>query len=351
VKLSVVAERLGVVLEGDPHLEITGLAGLEDAGPEELSFISGSRYARVLERSRAGAVIAPPGLAVEARSCLRSSTPYSAFAQAVPLFFPSATEPAGIHPTALIAEDAELGEGVSVGPYVVIGACVRIGARTRLHAHAVLYGQATLGADCVVHARVVIHPRVSIGDRVVLHSGAVIGSEGFGFTLDSPSGAQRIPHRSGVEIADDVEIGANTTIDAAHPGHPRLGRPTPATRLGRGVKIDNQVQVGHGCVIGDATMICAQVGLAGCTVIGRDVYIAGQSGTKGHVTIADGGRIGGATSITADVEPGAWILGVVPGVERRAWARIVASWKRLPELLRRVRTLEERARERDEERA
>jgi UDP-3-O-[3-hydroxymyristoyl] glucosamine N-acyltransferase len=343
LKLSVLAEQLGVDLEGDPHLEITGLAGLEDAGPTELSFVSGPRYARALKQSRAGAVLAPPGMLVAGRSCLRSPSPYSAFARAVPIFYPAAAEPSGVHPTAVVSEDAELGPGVAIGPYAVVGPSCRVGARTRIHAHAVLYGDATLGADCVVHAHVAVHPRVRIGDRVVIHAGAVIGSEGFGFTLDSPAGVLRIPHRAGVEIADDVEIGAHTTVDAAHPGHPRLGHPTSATRIGRAVKIDNQVQVGHGCVIGDETMICAQVGLAGCTVIGRGVYIAGQSGTKGHVRIADGGRVGGATSITADVEPGAFVLGVVPAVERRAWARIVASWKRLPELLGRVRALEERA--------
>jgi UDP-3-O-[3-hydroxymyristoyl] glucosamine N-acyltransferase len=339
------AAELGLPVEGDPAQEIEGLGGLEDAGPHELSFIESPRYARSLARSHAGAVIAPPGLDVGKRACLRSPVPYADFARAIALFHPRVRPEPGIHPTAVIGPGAELGRDVSIGAYSVIGAGCQIGARSVIHPHVTLYPGVRIGADCELHAGTRLREAVRLGERVTLHNGVVIGSEGFGFALDTNGKKLRVPHRCGVEVGDDVEIGANSTIDASHPGHPRHGHAAACTRIGSGVKIDNQVQVGHGCFVEDGAQLCAQVGLAGSTWVGRYVYMAGQAGAKGHVHIGARSIIGGATGVTSDVEPGSEILGVPPGVDRRLWGRIVAAWKRLPALLPRVRELEKRVEE------
>jgi UDP-3-O-[3-hydroxymyristoyl] glucosamine N-acyltransferase len=228
-----------------------------------------------------------------------------------------------------------------VGPYAVIGARCRIGAGSRIHAHATLYPGVHVGEHCVIHSGAHLREGVRLGDRVVIQNGAVIGGDGFGF-VTRPDGVRvRVPHRSAVWLCDDVEIGANTTIDASHTGHPQHAPGSSATFIGPGVKIDNLVQVGHGCTIGDGATLCAQVGLAGSTSVGRRVYMAGQAAAKGHVAIGDGSLIGGKTAVTSDVPPGSQILGVPPGMDRRRWAKIVAAWKRLPDLLVRVRKLEQ----------
>jgi len=341
VQLAHLARSLGLEVEGDGTLEIEGLAGIDDAGPRELSFVTDSGYVRALEQSRAGAILAPPGLEVD-RPCLRSPVPYADFGRAVALFFPRARPAATTHPTALVGEDVEIGEDVGLGAYVVVGSGCRIGSGTYVHPHVTLYPGVIIGRDCELHAGVRLRTGVRLGDRVVLQNGVVVGSEGFGFATDLHGRRVRIPHRCGVEVGDDVEIGANSTIDASHPGHARLGHAQPCTRIEAGVKIDNQVQIGHGCIVGAGSALCAQVGLAGSTVLGKHVFMAGQSAAKGHVTIGDGALIGGATSVTSEVAPGAQILGVPPGMDRRRWARIVAAWKRLPELLVRVREIERR---------
>jgi len=214
VKLGEVATRLGLELEGDPALELRGLAGLADAGPDELSFVSGVRYSEAFEQSRAGAVVAPRGFDTGGRACLRSQEPYVDFARTFPLFHLTRALSAGVHPTALVEAGSTLGEGVSVGAYSVLGADCRIGARTRIHPRVVLYPGVVLGEDCEVHAGAILHTGVSAGDRVVLHSGAVIGSTGFGFATRADGTQVRVPHPSGVELCYDVEIGANSKVDA-----------------------------------------------------------------------------------------------------------------------------------------
>jgi len=339
VQLGDLASALALELEGDASLEIEGLAGLEDASPSELSFVAGPAYAKVLRSSRAGAVLAPPGLAVD-RPCLRSPVPYADFGRAVPLFLPRPRQPMGVDATASIAEDAVLGQDVSVGAYAVVGPGCRIGPGSTLHPHVVLYPGVVVGRDCELHSAVQLRTGVRLGDRVRLQNGVVVGADGFGFAIDARGQRVRIPHHCGVEIEDDVEVGANSTIDAAHPGHARWGHARACTRIESGAKIDNLVQVGHGCIVGRGSVLCAQVGLAGSTVLGRDVYMAGQAAAKGHIRIGDGSLIGGATAVTASVPPGTQLLGVPPGMERRRWGRIVAAWKRLPELFVRVRRLE-----------
>jgi UDP-3-O-[3-hydroxymyristoyl] glucosamine N-acyltransferase len=340
VKLQEIAERLGLELEGDGSLEIRGLARLEDAGPADLSFVSGPRYQRACSASHAGALLAPPGLDVAGRPCLRSPGPYAAFARAIELLYPRRPWEPGVHPTAAVDASAQLGEGVSIGPYAVVGARARVGARTRLHPHVTVYPDVEIGADCEIHSGAHLHEAVSLGDRVVVHSGAVIGSEGFGFA-EGPDGARvRIPHRTGVAIGDDCQIGANSTVDASHPAHPRRGHAVARTRLGRGVVVDNLVQIGHGCDIGDGSTVCALVGLAGSTEVGRGVTFGGQSATAGHLRVGDYSLVGGRAGVHGDLPPRSQVLGFM-AMERRLFGKVTAALKRLPELLARVRRLEQ----------
>jgi UDP-3-O-[3-hydroxymyristoyl] glucosamine N-acyltransferase len=340
MKLGEIADALGLPLEGEAALEIRSLAGLDDAGPGELSFAGGARYQKQFEASRASAFLLPPGFDALGRSCLRSSAPYVDFTRAIELFLPDVAFEPGVHPTAVIAPDAVLGEGVSVGAFSVIGARTRIGAGTRIHPHVVVYPDCEIGPDCEIHSGTHLRARVRLGSRVIVHNGAVLGSEGFGFAFGK-GGRVRVPHRSGVEIDDDVEIGANTTIDASHPGHPRRGRATAATHVGRGVKIDNQVQVAHGCSLGEHTTLCAQVGLAGRTSVGKGVFFAGQSATSGDLHVADGTAVLGMSGVMSDTEPGAKLVGV-PVMPRALFFRILAASKRLPDLLKRVARVEKR---------
>jgi UDP-3-O-[3-hydroxymyristoyl] glucosamine N-acyltransferase len=342
VKLRQIAQALGLELEGDPELELRGVGGLEDAVGGELSFATGPRYRAAFAASRASAFLLPPDFESLGRPCLRSLAPYADFARAIDLLLPPLAHPEpAVHPSAVVAADAVLGADVSVGPFAVIGAGSRIGDRSVIHPHVTLYAGCEIGADCVIHAGAQLREGTRLGDRVVVQNGVVLGSDGFGFAHRADGSRFRVPHRSPVEIADDAEIGANSTIDASHPGQRRFGHEVTRTRVGRGVKIDNLVQVGHGCALGEGSTICAQVGLAGSTELGRHVLFAGQSASAGHVRIGDGALIGGRAGVASDVEPGAQLLGA-PAMERRAWGRFIASRKRIPELFRRVRALEQR---------
>jgi UDP-3-O-[3-hydroxymyristoyl] glucosamine N-acyltransferase len=340
VKLGEIAARLELPLEGDPELEVRGLAGLTDARPDELSFVTGPRYRQAFEGSSAGAFLVPPDFDALGRPCLRSRAPYADFARAVDLLVPGPPRPApGIHPTAVVSPDAQIGQDVSIGPYVVVGPRAQVGDRTILHPHVVLYADVQIGGDCVVHSGVGLREGVRLGDRVVVENGAVLGSEGFGYAFREDGVRIRVPHRCSVEVGDESDIGANTTIDASHPGQPRFGHEVTRTWVGRGVKIDNLVQIGHGCAIGDESTVCAQVGLAGGTELGRGVLFAGQSASAGHLRIGDGAMVGARSGVSGDLEPGAQVLGA-PHMERRRWARAIAAFRRLPELVQRVRRLE-----------
>jgi UDP-3-O-[3-hydroxymyristoyl] glucosamine N-acyltransferase len=340
VKLSELAEALGLAREGDPALAIDGVAGLEGAGPRDLSFVTGERYRAQLRATHAAAVLAPAGLDVEGRACLRSLEPYADFARAILLFHPRPRPAPGIHPTAVIAPDAEVGPGVCVAAYSVIGARARIGAGAVIHPHVTVYPDAVIGADCELHAGCCVRERVRLGARVVVQNGAVIGAEGFGFAFRADGTRVRVPHTLGVEIGDECEIDANATIDGSHPGHAD-GSGRAGTRLGRAVKVDSGVQVGHGSTVGDGSTLCAHVALAGGTHVGRGVFLGGMAASAGHNRIGDGALLGGATHVHGDVPAGAQLLGS-PAVDRRLFGRMVAAWKRLPDLLHRVRRIEKR---------
>ena len=349
MRAGVLADALGLPLEGDSQIEISGLASLADACEGDLSFVTGPRYRRAFEKSVAGAFLAPVDFEVGDRTCLRTPAPYPDFGRAIDLLYPAPLPPPGVHPTAVVAGDAKLGPEVSVGPYAVIGERVEIGARTRIHPHVTLYPDCVIGDDSDIHSGAQIHPNVRIGSRVVVHSGAVIGSQGFGFAFRSDGTRVRVPHRAGVVIEDEAEIGANSTIDASHHGHRHDAKGRPSTRIGRAAKIDNQVQVAHGSEVGDGTTLCAGVGIAGGTRIGRNVFFAGQSATSGNLKVGDGTAVFGMSGVMSDTEPGAQLVGV-PVLPRTQFFRVLAASKRLPDLLKRVRRLEKRlAGERDQD--
>jgi len=342
VKLHEIARALGLEFEGDPEIDLRAVGGLEDAAEGDLSFATGPRYRAAFERSRAAAFLLPPEFESLGRPCLRSLAPYADLVRAIELLMPPLVHPEpGIHPMAAVAADAVLGAEVSVGPFAAIGARTRIGDRSVIHPHVAIYAGCEIGSDCVIHSGAQLREGTRLGDRVVIQNGVVLGSDGFGFAHRADGTRVRIPHRFPVEVADDVEIGANSTVDASHPGQRRFGHAEARTRIGRGVKIDNLVQVGHGCALGEGSTVCAQVGLAGSTEVGRHVLFAGQSASAGHLSVGDGALIGARAAVASDAEPGARLLGV-PAMERRAWGRFVVLRKRIPELFRRVRALEQR---------
>jgi UDP-3-O-[3-hydroxymyristoyl] glucosamine N-acyltransferase len=329
VKLSELAARLGCELRGDGEVEIRGVAGLEEAGPGELSFLSNPRYADKLEATRAAAVVIAPGHATRLPS-LVSDNPYLAFARAVALVRPQPRPAPGVHASAQVDPSAVLCEGVHIGALAVVGPGVRVGARSVVHPHVVLYEGAEIGEDCVLHAGAQVRERCRLGRRVVVQNGAVIGADGFGFARDKDGRYRKFPQVGIVVIEDDVEIGALTAIDRAALGE---------TRVARGAKLDNLVQVGHSVTIGEDTVLAGQVGVAGSTRIGSRVTLAGQVGVAGHLTIGDGVIATAQTGIPGSVEAGTVVSGY-PAIENRAWLKSSALFAKLPELQRRLRELE-----------
>lgn len=329
--LAEIAERLGCDLRGDGTIEIRAIRGLEEAGPGDLTFLANPRYAAQLAATRASAVIVATDAAELPIATLRAPNPYLCFAQALTLFHRPFRPPPGIHPTAVVAPTARIAEPVSIGPYVVVGDDVVLGPGATIHPHVTLYPGVHVGRDFVAHAGVVVREHVRIGDRVVLHSGVVIGADGFGFA-PSPTGAVKIPQAGIVVIEDDVEIGANATVDRAT---------LEATIIRRGAKLDNLVMIAHNCEVGAHSFLAAQVGIAGSTKIGRGVQMGGQAGAAGHLTIGDGVQVAAQSGVPNSV-PAGKIVGGYPAMEVGLWRRTSAAILRLPELLRRVRRLERR---------
>jgi UDP-3-O-[3-hydroxymyristoyl] glucosamine N-acyltransferase len=329
MKLGELARTLGCELRGEAQVEITGVAPIEDAPPGTLTFLADRRLAANLATTRAAAIIVPPDAPDVPLPSLRAPHPYVAFVAAVELFHPVRRPPPGIHPSAVIASSARLGVNASIGPHVVIGERTVIGADAVLHANAAIYEDATIGDGFTAHAGAVVREGVQIGHRVVLQAGAVIGTDGFGY-LPLPDGNRRIPQVGTVILEDEVEVGANATVDRAAFG---------ATVIGRGTKIDNLVMVGHGCRIGPNCLLAGQVGLAGSTTLGARVMMGGQAGAAGHLSIGDGAQIAAQTGIHDDVPPRAQ-YGGYPAMEARRWRRVTVSFPRLPELFRRLRRVE-----------
>ncbi len=329
MRLRELAERLGCELLGDGEVELNGVGSLEEAGPGDLTFLAGPRYAAQLSATRASAVVVPPRHETPLPR-LVSDNPYLTFARAVSLLRPEARPVPGVHPSAQVDPSAVLGKDVHLGALVVVGPRVRIGARSVLHPQVILYEDATIGEDCVLHAGVQVRERCRLGDRVVVQNGAVIGADGFGFTRDGEGQHHKFPQVGTVVIEADVEIGALTTIDRAALGE---------TRIGRGTKLDNLVQIGHSVKVGADSILCAQVGVAGSSRIGSRVTLAGQVGVADHVTIGDGVIATAQSGIPSLVEPGALVSGY-PAIENRAWLKSSALFAKLPELQKRLRELE-----------
>jgi UDP-3-O-[3-hydroxymyristoyl] glucosamine N-acyltransferase len=330
MKLAQIARALGCELRGDGDVDITGVAALDDAVPGTLTFLADRRLAAKVADTRASAIVLAPDAPDVPLPSLRARHPYVTFVGVLELLQPPApARVPGVHPSAVVAASATLAPGAIVEAHVVVGERVRIGRDATLHAHVTIYDDVTIGDGFIAHAGAVVREGVRIGDRVVLHAGAVIGSDGFGF-LPLPEGNRKIPQIGTVVLEDDVEIGANTTIDRAALG---------STVVARGAKIDNLVMVAHGCRVGTGSLLAAQVGLAGGTTVGARVMMGGQVGTAGHQTIGEGAQLAAKSGVAGDVPPGA-VFGGIPAVEIRTWRRSVAAWARLPELLRRLRRVE-----------
>jgi UDP-3-O-[3-hydroxymyristoyl] glucosamine N-acyltransferase len=345
VKLSDLAGRLRCRLEGDGDVEIRRVAGIERAEPGDLTFIANPKYQPHLATTRASAVILARSASAGATraAVLRPEPPddpYLAFARALALLGDRPGPPAGIHPTSVIASDASIGETVSIGPFVTIGAGASIGARTVIHPSVVIGPGARVGADCVVHSQVSIRERVIVGDRVIVHDGAVLGSDGFGFAKQPDGTHLKIPQHADVIIEDDVEIGANVTID-----RPAVGE----TRIGAGTKIDNLVHVAHGVAIGHRVLLAAQVGIAGSAVVEDDVILAGQVGVAGHLRVGKGVMATAQTGIPGTVKPGEFLSGT-PAIPHQEWLKASAVFRHLPELRRRLTDLERRLEESENKR-
>jgi UDP-3-O-[3-hydroxymyristoyl] glucosamine N-acyltransferase len=330
--LTELAERLGCRLEGNGDLEVTRVAGIERAGPGDLTFIANPKYASQLRETRATAVIA--GDAAEGAPCavLRSPNPYLAFAQAVGIFAPRHVPPAGVHRLADVAPSASIASDASIAAFVSIGEGATVGARTIVYPHVTIGAGAHVGDDCVLHARVSIRERVQIGNRVVIQDGAVIGSDGFGFARRPDGTHYKIPQIGDVVIEDDVEVGANSAID-----RPAVGE----TRIGAGSKIDNLVQIAHGVKVGRDVLLAAQVGIAGSTVVEDRVTLAGQVGVAGHLTLGKGVIATAQSGIPNSVDAGAFISGY-PAIDNRDWLKSSAVFRRLPDLKKLVGELQKR---------
>jgi len=332
MKLKELASKLAREFRGDGDTDIFMPAPIEAAGPGTIIFVANEKYAPMLETTSAACAIVPEEFAARAKCpVLISPNPYFDFSRVLELFFPPLKPAPGIDPTARIAPDAIIGENASVGALAVIGAGARIGKNAIIHPHAVIYPGVTIGDDFVCHSHVSVREGVSIGSRVTILSGAVVGADGFGFG-EHEGGLFKIPQVGTVVIEDDVEIGSNSTIDRATIG---------ATILHRGVKLDDQVHIGHNCEIGEYSRFAAMVGIAGSVKIGEWCQFGGNSGCADHVTIGDRVMVAAKSGIHADIESDT-IVGGVPAVDVRQWRRYAMALPRLPELVRRMRALEDR---------
>lgn len=331
IRLATLAAELGRPVEGDADFAVDGVAALAEAGPSDLAWAS-SAYAAELVDSRAGAVVAPPGLDTGGRPTIRSPQPRLDFARAVRRILPAAVPDAGVHPSATVAADAGVDPTASIGPGCRVGAGVQVGPRSVLHANVTLYAQVRVGAGCILHAGCVLRERTWLGDRVVLQPGVVLGADGFGYERNESGAFEAVPQVGRVVLEDDVEVGANTTIDRGTLGE---------TRIARGTKLDNLVMVAHNVSVGEGALIVAQAGLAGSARVGRGALVMAQAGVSDHASIGERAYVGPQSGVTGDVAPGARVLGSPHGDLART-RRIFALWRRLPELVRRLRAVERR---------
>jgi len=329
MRLDQIAASIGARLEnGGAEIEITGVSGIEEAGVGQITFVANPKYAAAAKTTRASAMIVAEDFPAVSIPTLRSSNPYLAFARAIELFYQPPGYAQGIDKTAVIHPSARIGPGAHIGPYVVVDRNVVIGKNAVLLAHVVIYPGAHIGDDFLAHAHAVIREHCRVGDGVTLQNGAVIGADGFGFAKDDTGAWHKIVQSGPAVLEDKVEVQANACVDRASVGE---------TRVARGAKIDNLVQVGHGSSVGENTLLCAQVGLAGSTEVGKNVILAGQVGVAGHCKIGDGAIATAQSGIPSDVPAKAVVSGY-PAIDNKLWLRCVAIFNRLPELGKALRT-------------
>jgi len=326
MKLAELALALGAEVHGDADAEISGVAGLEEAGPEDVTFVANPRYSALARTTNAAAVLVTPDFPEIATPTLRTANPYLAFAKAVQLFYREPVYAPGVHPTAVIHPTARIGREAHVGAFAVISEGVIIGAHATLLPHVVIYPHASIGDHFYAHAHSVVREYCRIGDNVVLQNGAIVGCDGFGFAKDDAGIWHKIVQSGPTIIEDNVEIQANSTVDRASVGE---------TRIGDGVKIDNLVQVGHGSKVGANTLLCAQVGLAGSSEIGENCILAGQVGIAGHCKLGDGVIMTAQSGVSHDVAAGKVMSGS-PAFDNRQWLKSTAIFSRLPDLIRQL---------------
>ena len=319
-------------LEGDPDVSVSGVAPLERAGPKDLSFLANPRYEESAKASGAAALIVEESYHGNGGNLLRVANPYLAYARAVELLLPEAPTEPGVDPSAIIDRTARVSAAASIGPLVVVGAGASIGARTAIGASCVLEAGVEIGDDCRVFPRVTVHAGTRLGARCIVQSGSVLGSDGFGYATDEQGRHHKVPQRGGLSIGEDVEIGANVTIDRGSAGD---------TVIGSGTKIDNLVHIAHNVSIGRNAFIVAQVGVAGSTSIGDHAVIAGQAGIVGHVRVGDRVRLGAQAGVIGDIPADAEYSGY-PARPHREQMRAYALFARLPELFERLKALESR---------
>jgi UDP-3-O-[3-hydroxymyristoyl] glucosamine N-acyltransferase len=332
MKLREIAERLGCELAGDGELEITGVAGIEHAGPNEITFLANPKYAPKMRDTRAGAILTtgpPRGLKI---SSLISANPYVDFARALELFYQPPRQAPGIHPLASIAPSAQVGAGASVGPFAVIGERATVGRNAVIYPHVVIYEGARIGDDFLAHSHATVREFCQIGNRVILQNGVVVGGDGFGFAKRADGTHYKIVQSGITVIEDDVEVQSLTSVDRATVGE---------TRVRRGAKIDSLVQIGHACVVGEDNIVCAQTGLAGSSILEKNVLLAGQVGVSGHLTVHQDAIVYAQSGIGGDVAAGARVSGS-PAFGASEWLRAITAFPKLPELLKALRDLKKR---------
>jgi len=335
MKLGELAARLRCTLEGDAQIEIHRVEGIEAAKPGDLTFLANPKYSRELSTTQASAVLVQNKTVIKrgptqpVLAALRSENPYLDFARAIEFFHAPQEYLPGIHLTAVVAKSAKIGDGSHIGPYCFVDEGVEIGRNAVLHSLVTIYKNAKIGDDFLAHSQTVVRENCRIGNRVILQNGVVIGGDGFGFAKRADGTWHKIVQQAPVVIEDDVEIQSNSCIDRATVGE---------TRIRRGTKVDDLVLVGHACEVGEDTILCGQVGLAGSTHVGNRCILAGQVGSAGHLEIGDGAVVTSQSGMHMDVPPGAVHSGY-PAMENKLWLKVMAALKRLPEMQKTMRKL------------
>ncbi|MFN2515383.1 MAG: UDP-3-O-(3-hydroxymyristoyl)glucosamine N-acyltransferase [Pyrinomonadaceae bacterium] len=337
MKLSELAVLTSAKVESDSaEMEITGAAGLDDAAPGQVTFLANRRYTPKVNTTKASAIYLSEDARIDRKiSILRARDPYLAYTRALRLFCPEPEFAPFIHESAVIDPSAKVAKNVWIGACSVIGPSSQIHEGVRIHPNVTIYEGVTIGNNSIIHSGAVIRERSQLGERVVIHNNVVVGCDGFGYAKDEQRHWLKIPQTGRVVIEDDVEIGAGTTIDRASVGE---------SRIRRGTKIDNLVQIGHSCTVGEDSLLCAQVGLAGSSHIGSRVILAGQAGVAGHLTIGDDVVLTAKSATSHDVPAGKVISGI-PAFDNRVWLKSIAAFRRLGEMQRRIRELERKLEE------